>query len=234
MKGKVACIIENRKLQIMEHDLPEVERGAVLVKVRLSNVCGSDVKMWAGTGNHSGRLAIIGHEYVGEIYELGEGVECDFAGNPVKVGDRVVSPYQISCMKCSACLEGHIDQCVSAYKYNHLGPDDWPYFTGTHATHYYLQPNKFFYKVPDDVDDRIIAGANCAISQVYCGLDLIDVKLGETVLIQGAGGLGLYASAIAKERGATVIVVDILAERLELAKRFGADYTININDFPTP
>jgi len=233
MKGKAACLVADKKIEIMDLDIPEVEKGAVLVKVRLSNVCGSDVKMWAGTGVHSGKTVMIGHEYVGEICELGEGVECDYAGNPVKVGDRVVSPYQINCMKCSACLEGHIDQCKDCYKYNHLHPSKWPYFTGSHGTHYYIHPNQFFYKVPDDVDDRLVAGANCALSQVYCGLDIIDVKLGETVLIQGAGGLGLYASAIAKERGATVIIVDVLADRLELAKRFGADYTININEFPT-
>ena len=233
MKGKAACLVGDREIKIIEHDLPEVRKGAVLVKIRLSNICGSDVKNWAGTGNYSGKTVILGHEYVGEICELGEGVESDYAGNPVKVGDRVVALSQIVCMKCSACLEGNVDQCKNSYKSNHLHPDEWPYFTGAYATHFYIHPNKFFYKVPDDVDDKLIVGANCAISQVYCGLDLINVKLGETVLIQGAGGLGLYASAIAKERGATVIVVDAVDDRLEMAKRFGADYTISMNEFPT-
>lgn len=232
MKGRVACLVGKQAVRILEHELPEVGKGAVLAKVRLSNICGSDVHNWAGKGLFSGSV-VIGHEYVGEIHTLGEGVERDYAGNPVKVGDRIVSPYQLTCMTCDECLEGHFDQCKNAYRHHALGPDEWPYFSGALATHYYIHPNQAFYKVPDELDDRLVVGANCAFSQVYCGLDLINVKLGETVLIQGAGGLGLYASAIAKERGATVIIVDGFEDRLKLAQRFGADHIINISEHKT-
>ena len=75
--------------------------------------------------------------------------------------------------------------------------------------------------------NELAVGANCAFSQVYYSLDRAALVKGETLLIQGAGGLGLYASAIAKEKGASVIIIDTVAERLETAKRFGADYTIN-------
>jgi threonine dehydrogenase-like Zn-dependent dehydrogenase len=86
--------------------------------------------------------------------------------------------------------------------------------------------------VPDEVPDYVAAGANCALSQVSFGLDKAGLKTGEYLLIQGAGGLGLNASAVAKEKGAVVIVVDAVEDRLHTAKNFGADYVINIKEVP--
>ena len=76
---------------------------------------------------------------------------------------------------------------------------------------------------------------NCALAQVLYGLERVRVRVGDTVVMQGAGGLGLNASAVAKEMGATqVIVIDQIPERLELARRFGADHTLNIRELPKP
>ena len=87
------------------------------------------------------------------------------------------------------------------------------------------------YTVPDSVSDDIAAGANCALSQVMYGLERVDLQLGETVVVQGAGALGLYAVAVAKARGAsTVIAVDGVPERLQLATAFGADAVIDITE----
>ena len=96
-----------------------------------------------------------------------------------------------------------------------------------------MHPRQHFYKVPDDVDDAVAASANCALSQVMFGIDQIGLGYGETVLIQGAGGLGLNAAAVAVERGARIIVVDGVAARLEQAKSFGADDTIDMAILPT-
>src|SRR5699024_1846186 len=75
--------------------------------------------------------------------------------------------------------------------------------------------------------------ANCALSQVYFGMDKSGLTYNQTIVIQGAGGLGLNAVAVAREKGATVIVVDGVESRLQQAKKFGADYTINLNDYET-
>jgi threonine dehydrogenase-like Zn-dependent dehydrogenase len=96
-----------------------------------------------------------------------------------------------------------------------------------------LYPNHIVFKVPDELSDDLVAGVNCAMAQVTCGLDLAGVRVGESVVIQGAGGLGLYAVAVARERGAgRIIVVDSVAERLEVAAMFGADEFIDIRDLP--
>ncbi|MFB6087628.1 MAG: zinc-binding dehydrogenase [Haloarculaceae archaeon] len=75
------------------------------------------------------------------------------------------------------------------------------------------------------------AAANCALSQVLCGLDAIGLTQGETLVVQGAGGLGLNAAAVATERGAETIVIDGVDERLERAREFGADHTIDLDEF---
>lgn len=234
MTGKIAYFGKDGKVGFVEHELPEVEPGAMLVRVLSSNICGSDVKNWKsgvslGVG---GDKTCQGHEFVGRIERLGEGVTTDYAGQPVQVGDRVVAAYYITCGECRACKMGRYDQCENAYIHLGQSPDDSPYFSGTFATHYYIHPKQHFYKVPDTLPDSLAAGANCRFSQVYYGLEHIGITAGETLLIQGAGSMGLYACAIAKEKGVTTIVIDGVADRLEMAKRFGADHLISMEEYP--
>lgn len=232
MKGKVAFMKAPGQLEFKSYPLPEPEPGAVLVKVRRTNVCGSELHIWMG--HHPAiRRGVLGHEMIGEIYALGEGVKTDYAGNHVKVGDRVVAPYYLTCKKCKYCQEGQFHLCENAYKFWTKHPDEAPHFHGTFATHYYIHPNQYFYKVPDNVPDVAAASANCALSQVYFGIDQAGLTYGQTIVIQGAGGLGLNASAIAKEKGATVIIIDSVTSRLEQAKKFGADFTIDMNEYPS-
>lgn len=232
MKGKIGFFAGNKKFGIVEQPLPTPEAGAILVKVLCTNICGSDIKNWKGSssvGADENRPTCQGHEFVGEIYALGAGVESDSMGQSVKVGDRIVAPYYITCGQCGPCRVGRYDLCENAYMHLGSDPGRWPYFGGTFATHYYIYPNQKFYRVPDSIPDTLAVGINCAFSQVYYGLDRAGLKEGETILIQGAGGLGLYASAIAKEKGAKVIVADGVNARLMLAKRFGADEVIDIS-----
>jgi threonine dehydrogenase-like Zn-dependent dehydrogenase len=104
-----------------------------------------------------------------------------------------------------------------------------PFYVGGFGDYFVLPPGALLYTVPDTLPDEVVAGANCALSQVMHSLDRGGLTFGETVVVQGAGGLGLYATALAKARGArTVVVVDAVAERLELARELGADATIDI------
>ncbi|RDJ93748.1 hypothetical protein B4Q13_19770, partial [Lacticaseibacillus rhamnosus] len=82
-----------------------------------------------------------------------------------------------------------------------------PYFKGTFGDYFYLYPNHTVFKVPDELPDELVVGVNCAMAQVTAGLDLAGVGIGDNVVIQGAGGLGLYAIAVARERGAGQIIV---------------------------
>jgi D-arabinose 1-dehydrogenase-like Zn-dependent alcohol dehydrogenase len=113
--------------------------------------------------------------------------------------------------------------------------DPPPHFRGAYAEYYYLIPGQTVFKVPDDVSDEIAAPANCALSEVIYGLQKVELSFGETIAIQGAGGLGIYATAVAKEMGAAkVIVIDGIDERLKLAKDFGADEIIDMRELKEP
>jgi threonine dehydrogenase-like Zn-dependent dehydrogenase len=112
--------------------------------------------------------------------------------------------------------------------------DQPPYFVGGYGDYFLLPVGAVVYTVPDAVSDEVASGANCALSQVMYGLERVDQRLGEIVVVQGAGALGLYAVAVAKARGAgLVIAVDGVPERLELATAFGADEVVDINEVAT-
>ncbi len=232
MRGKVAVMTEPEKLTFTEFDLPDVGPGAVLVKVVRTNVCGSELHIWKGL-HPTKKSGVMGHEMVGMIAKLGEGVNTDFAGNPVKVGDRIASAYFLTCRKCTPCQEGKFHLCENAYKFWSKDPEEAPHFHGSFATHYYIHPDQYFYKVPENVSDSAAASANCALSQVYFGIEKANLFYGETIVIQGAGGLGLNAAAVAKEYGAQVIMIDAVTTRLQKAQLFGADYLIDMNEHDT-
>jgi D-arabinose 1-dehydrogenase-like Zn-dependent alcohol dehydrogenase len=166
----------------------------------------------------------------GRVMALGDGVKADWAGVAIKPGDRIAPVYYTVCNRCTNCVRGNQAACLNKV----LGgrhPDEPPHFVSTFATHYVVRPGQHFYRVPDNVPDIIAASANCAMSQVYWGLDRARLGYGENLVVLGAGGLGLHAMAIAKARGARVIAIDGFDRRLEEAKGFGADETIDLRKY---
>jgi threonine dehydrogenase-like Zn-dependent dehydrogenase len=194
--------------------------------------------MWRGDINLAALGAplpvILGHEMTGTVAKLGEGILTDSAGQPLAVGDRVVYRYFYPCGRCRACLRGDDAACPMNI-FAMACSEQPPHFAGAYAEYYYLRPNHTVFKVPDDLTDDMVAPANCALSEVIYGLERVGLSFGETVVIQGAGGLGINATAVAKEMGAhKVIVIDGITQRLELAKAFGADEVIDFREHKTP
>ncbi len=228
-----------KEMTITEFPVPDPEPGAMVVRITRANICGSDLHIWRGDGwlgamaREDGR--IIGHEMTGVVHSLGAGVVTDWAGQPLAVGDRVAYQYFAPCGKCRSCLRGMTEACATSFKVLQGKPSVFPHFRGAYADYFYVTPQMAVFKVPDRVSDATVAGVNCALAQVVMGLERVNVKLGDTVVIQGAGGLGLYATAVAKERGAEkVIVIDSLGDRLALARSMGADEIIDMTELTTP
>lgn len=232
MRGSIAAVVGPSRFEIKSFDVPAPAADAAVLRIRRANVCGSDIHQFH---YHSPALreAGLGHEFVAEISELGSEVSKDNAGQPVAVGDRVAPVYYITCRKCPRCLRGEFGMCQNSLRDWSRNPERAPHFSAGFATHYYLHPDQYFYKVPDELSDAIVAGANCGLSQMIFTLDRTRLSAGSTLLIQGAGGLGLYAAAVAKERGARVVVVEGIDERIELARRFGADEIIDMKEHAT-
>lgn len=230
--GTLVYLSEPEQIEIQEYEVPEPEPDAVLTEIERANVCGSELHIWRG--NHPEvKNGVLGHEAVCRISELGEGVTTDYAGEPVEPGDSITPAYFITCQRCPACRNGQFNLCENAYRHWSKPPAEPPHFHGTFATHYYVHPNQYFYKVPDAVDPKIAAAANCALSQMLYGLDEVGVDWNDTVVVQGAGGLGLNAIAIARERGAKTIVVEGVDGRIDRARQFGVDHVIDFREYET-
>jgi L-iditol 2-dehydrogenase len=236
MKGE-AAIFTGSGYEIRELPVPEPEPGAVLVRLTMAGVCGSDLHHWRGEMSARARALagrVGGHEMTGRVARLGGGVTTDSAGRPLRDGDRIAYPYFFPCGRCQVCLAGDRYACPAR-----LAPrgdaETPPYFTGAYAEYYHLPPGGFVFKVPDELPDEMVAPLNCALCQVIFSLHQAQVRFGETVVIQGAGGLGLSAVAVAREMGAgRIIVIDAVPARLALAERFGADATVDLLEYDMP
>ena len=236
MRGRVVVIKEyGTPFEIEEYDAPDPEPGAVLLRMTQAGICGSDLHTSRGDQVNiplppTGRA--MGHEGTGVVEKLGRDVTADTLGTPIVEGDRVVYYAVFSCYRCHLCLRGNLNWCANR---GYPAAGIYPYFTGTYADYLYLPPRHPFFRVPDELSDDLLGPVNCAMGTVTEGLLRAGCHQGQYVIIQGAGGLGLNAVAMAKDMGSDrVIVLDRLSNRLELAEAFGADYTINIEEFNTP
>ena len=225
-----------RPFELGRVPLPDPGPGGVLVAVRLANVCGSDLHMWRGELDLE-RLrvpfpVVLGHEAVGEVVALGEGVVADAAGQPLAPGDRIVWRYFTPCGACPACLSGTTRACQSNHGFISQGrsAEEPPHFVGPYATHLHLPAGQAVFRVPDGVGDAAAAGANCALAEAIQALRTVALRPGETFVVQGAGGVGLYATAVARAMGAgRIVVLDAVPSRLEAARAFGADEAIDVS-----
>src|SRR5438046_8330154 len=211
----------------------------MLIKVARANAGGSDLHYWRGELDYAKMGRPLprnpGHEHVGRVAKLGPGVTTDSAGRPVAVGDRVAYRYFFPCGRCRACLRQRTKSCPVRQANWLVSCEAWPHFQGGFGQYFYLRPNHAVFKLPDEITDEMAAGVNCAYTQVYAGLDLAGLRAGQLAGSQGAGGLSVYACAVAKEMGAgRVIVIDGVDERLALARRFGADTIVALREHPTP
>jgi putative phosphonate catabolism associated alcohol dehydrogenase len=213
-----------RPLVLRELPLPrEPQPGAVLCRIRLSTICGSDLHTTAGRRIEPAP-SILGHESVGDVAAAGEGAR--YAnGDPIHIGDRVSWTIMASCGGCFYCARNLPQKCVELIKYGHSPLTLAPGLTGGYAEYIYLFPGTGIFQVPDEIEDAVAAPANCALATVVCAMDLIGgVEEGENVLIAGAGLLGTCLAALVKAGGAgRVVVSDTDAGRAEAVKAFGAD-----------
>jgi threonine dehydrogenase-like Zn-dependent dehydrogenase len=233
--GKAAVFLGPGKgYEIQEFDVPTPEPGGIVIKVTYGGICGSDLHIWRGDSPMFAMMAgnVAGHEMTGRVHSLGAGITTDSLGRPLKEGDRVAYAYFYPCHRCYNCNKAEFASCPN--KLLTMGPSISK-FSGAYGEYYYLKPGGWIFKIPDQVPDEVATPVNCALSQVTYGLQKANMRYGDTIVVQGAGGLGLNAIAVAKEMGAdAVIAIDGVSNRLELAKRFGADEVIDITQMPNP
>jgi len=200
------------ELTLAELPTPEPQAGDVLVKVRRAGVCGSDLHILHGKNPFATYPRIVGHEFMGVISALGDGVE------GISVGTRVVIDPVVSCGSCHACRIGRPNVCKSLQ------------VIGVHRdggmAEYVSLPAKNVHVVPENISDRLAAMAEPYTIAANI-LGRTGVYQGEWAFIYGAGTMGLTAIQVAKMKGAKVIVAEPSANRREKAKMAGATLTLD-------
>jgi L-iditol 2-dehydrogenase len=233
-KGKAAILDKpNGEFTIDEAELPEPKEGEALVKQEMCGVCGTDAHMYHGHLPGTSFPIVLGHEVVGIIDKLGKGVKTDHTGETVKEGDRLYIVPGLRCRKCYFCtVLSEPTLCVNSTAYG-FRPylDQPPHFQGGYAEYIYMNhPASTFLKmhVPPEIA-VLLEPLTVGIHQV----DKVKLHVGDTAVIQGCGAIGLFTLVAAKEAGAhKTIVIGAPKSRLDLAKEFGADLTINIEEVP--
>lgn len=206
---------------------PSIEQpGDAIVRITVSAICGTDLHFVRGTFSNMEKGTILGHEAVGVVEAIGNEVR------NLSVGDRVVIPSTIACGYCAYCRSGHYSQCDNA---NPNGPAaGTAFYGGPKATGPFdgLQAEKArvpfasinLIKLPDAVSDDQAILLSDIFPTAYFGADLAGIQPGNTVVVFGCGPVGQFAIASAKLLGAgRVLAVDNLPDRLDMARRQGAE-----------
>lgn len=234
MKDCRAAVItaHNQPLEIQRVPIPDLESGALLVRIDASTLCGTDVHRWHGPLGGGDSLPIItGHEPCGFVEAI-NGERTDILGAPVKPGDRIVWSYVAcgSCYYCTVALQPCI--CPGRASWGHNRSDQFPYLLGSCSEYMYVPPPCLIIKVPEEVSSASAAASACAYRTVMHGFDRLGaIKSHETVVIQGSGPLGNFSTAVARDHGAKkVLVIGAPAARLEVTKRMGADAVLNLEE----
>jgi L-iditol 2-dehydrogenase len=214
---RVAMYYNNRDIRTEEMPKPKIGVGELLIRVEASGICGSDVMEWYRINRTP---LVLGHEIAGTVEEAGEGVKI------YKKGDKVACAHHVPCGKCHYCLAGHETVCDTLRKTN--------FDPGGFCEYLRLPKINVDYGVlslPDSVsfeEATFIEPVACVIR----GQRLAGMKPGLTILVVGSGIAGLLHIHLAKVMGVgRIISTDILEYRLNAAKKFGADISINAKDY---
>ncbi len=232
-----AVSYEIRRTQVREIEPPRIGADAGLLRVELCGVCGSDWPYYLSYPKTKGPL-ILGHEAVGFVERLGPEAAARFG---VREGDRVALEEYLPCGHCAYCRSGEFRLCAETDTLNRSGTVRYgstpvaipPGLWGGYSQLQYLHPNAVLHRVPAHVPAKLVTLALPLGNGVEWAYLQGQVKLGETVVIQGPGQQGLACVVAAKEAGAGCIIVSGLANdtdrrRLALARKLGADHVVEL------
>lgn len=207
------------KMELKQVPVPKINNDEVLIKVKMCGICGTDTKIYNGDYAAQYLPMISGHEFWGEIEELGSNTK------GLQIGDRVSVDICMPCGTCYFCRRGDFLLCET---FTQLG-----IHTDGAFAEYVKAPWRNCYKIPDEVDDYSAAFIE-PLTAVLQASKRMDVKISSSVVIIGCG-LGILHGALARLRGAApVIVIGDSPKRLKMAKQMGADITIDINEIEDP
>ena len=224
----------NGTFTIEEYEVPEPAPGTFILRTELAGVCATDAHMYAGGLGGIPYPIILGHEFCGVIDKLGEGVTTDAIGNPVKEGDRVIVIPGVGCGHCYMCAIAKTPTvCENIAAYGFSPNNETSLLAGGYSQYVYVRyANSPILKTTLPANIAVLAEP---VTIAVHAFNKVRPKIGTVVAVQGSGAIGFGSLYFAKKMGAyKVIVIGGPKERLELAKEFGADLTIDIEEVPDP
>src|SRR6266567_5263430 len=239
MADMVRAVVQTgpRQMELREFPRPVISApgDGALLRVEACGICGSDVEQYKGAMGTRGLPMIPGHEPLGIIEEISEQTSRRWG---VSVGDRVAVEILIPCRSCDRCLAGRYMNCKNRIGSHGGGnpPERADVLTGGYAEYIQLHPNSIVHPMRGDIPAEIAVMYNPLGAGVRWALEYGGVHLGSSVLILGAGQRGLAAILASRYVGAGLIIATGLArdaKKLALAREFGADHTINVEEEDT-
>jgi 2-desacetyl-2-hydroxyethyl bacteriochlorophyllide A dehydrogenase len=214
--NRMAWMMAPGKLELIESPLPLLADDEVLIKIKASAICGSDLHLFVGKHPSVKLPTAVGHECSGVVVELGS------LARGFQLGDRVTIEPNINCGHCDACLHGNYGYCENISFTYRVGK-------GALADYIAVRQDKVF-KLPDSItfaEGSLIEPLAVATHAVRRA----DIQMGEDVLVIGAGAIGIFVAALCKLRGAgSVVINDRSQERLETALHLGATHKLTSKD----
>jgi len=220
----------SQPIEVRSYPDPALEPGAVLLRTLASEVCGTDVHLWHGRLAGVPYPLIPGHISVGEVLET-NGVVTDINGEQIVPGEAVTFlDVHGTCYNCWYCLVAkQSTRCPHRRVYGiTYGAEDG--LLGGWSERIYLKPGVKIVKLASNVSPELWIAGGCGLPTALHAVDLAQIKLGDRVVVQGAGPVGLSACALAAASGAAWVgVIDAVPRRLEAAKKMGADTRISLD-----
>jgi len=211
---KVALLSEPLKFQVTEEAMPEPGPGEVRIQVKAAGICGTDLEAFSGRTPRGWSITYpfrMGHELAGVVDKVGPNV------TSLKVGDRVVPDGRLVCGQCYYCRQGKFSACKNAG------------YTSGGFMEYSVYPAKNLVVIPEGVsffEAALTEPLSCCIN----GESKLSVAPGDTAAVIGDGPIGILHAQLLKARGAKVVLIGMVPERLDLALQLGIDAAINIEE----
>ena len=228
---KTLAMVQTAPGELVARDLPipEIGHDDALLRIEACGICGSDYEQFEGVLKTPVPV-IPGHEPLGRIEKIGDGAARRWG---VDVGDRVAVETMLSCRHCARCLSGEYHLCGSRRIYSYIPLSDEPGLWGAYAQFMYLHPNSIVHRIDPDLPAETAVMFNPLGAGFRWGVEIPNTQPGDTVIIMGPGQRGLSCVVACKEAGAAQIIVTGIAadvRKLELARAFGADHTIDVEN----
>ena len=218
-----------RVLEPMDIDIPDIDDDSAILQIEACGICGSDYEQFEGVLG-TPVPAVPGHEPLGRIAAIGDGAARRWG---VNVGDRVAVETMIACHSCATCYGGDYHLCGSRRIYSYIPLSDAPGLWGSYSQYMFLDPNAIVHKMDPELPAEVAVMFNPLGAGFRWAVEVPQTKVGDDVVIMGPGQRGLASVIACRQAGAGKIIVTGLAadaKKLELARLYGADYTIDVDN----